>query len=448
MPKAISQAPQMTLTMQDIFSGAMPAKLAAEAEQLGPIFRYEFMTGPNQGHEIVYLIGPEANRLVFHTRREAFSHDLGWTPIIGDLFGTGLLNQDGAAWARSRKMWNPAFANAYMETYLPLMQGIIAGHIEDWAERGQVDLFREMREITFHVTATALAGIDQPAEVARMQRLFYEILPRTAGFATEAEYEAYARAALAAQTELDATLLRLIAARRLQPEAAHHDVLGLIVHAKDDQGQTLTDEEVLGHLYILLVAGHETTTTLAAWTLYLLAAQPEQRRQVEEELTTLVAGQSGPMSVEAARNLRVLDRFIREVGRLHSPVQNVPRGVVEEVEFDGYTLPVGTRVRLAIAAGHRLPQYFAQPALFDPDRFAAPREEDRKTPYSLVTFGGGPRLCIGVHFAQIEVKAIAEEALRHFIWEPISPEPPLELGFVTLAMPAGMPVRVRRKDAQ
>ncbi|MGZ3681568.1 MAG: cytochrome P450, partial [Ktedonobacterales bacterium] len=99
--------------------------------------------------------------------------------------------------------------------------------------------------------------------------------------------------------------------------------------------------------------------------------------------------------------------FIRETGRLHSPVQNVPRGVVQDVEFAGYTIPAGTDVRLALAGCHRMERYFANPDTFDPDRFAPPREEDRKTPYSLVTFGGGPRLCIGVNFANIEVKALA-----------------------------------------
>src|SRR5262249_21473083 len=211
------------------------------------------------------------------------------------------------AWARSRKMWNPAFTQAYMETYLPLIQRVIAEHTATWGERGQVDLFQEAREITFHVAATALAGIDQSAEVARLQKLFYALLPRGGMITNDAEYERYEREALAARDELDVILLQLIRDRRGLPEEATHDVLGRIVHARDDEGQALTDEEVLGHLYILLVAGHETTTTLGAWTLYLLATQPEQRLRVEGELDALLAGSSGPLSVEATRNLHVLD---------------------------------------------------------------------------------------------------------------------------------------------
>ncbi len=444
MGKPLSEAPLAQMSPAELMSGQLPSRIAAAVEQMGPIFRWPLLFGSQPGREVVFMVGPEANRLVFNTRREAFSHDLGWTPFIGDTLGYGLLNQDGAAWARSRKMWNPAFTNAYMETYLPLMQRVIASHTEGWAEKGQIDLFQESREITFHVAATALAGIDRPEEVARLQRLFYALLPRVGRFSTEEEYEAYERAAIAARDELDALLLEVIAQRRAAPEAQSHDVLGRIVHARDEEGRALTDEEVLGHLYILLVAGHETTTSLGAWTLYLLATQAEHRRRVEREIDALIADAGGPISVEAARNLHALDLFIREAGRLHSPVQNVPRGVVEEVEFAGYTLPIGSSVRLAIAAAHRLPGVFAEPDTFDPDRFAPPREEDRKTPYSLVTFGGGPRLCIGVNFANIEVKALAVDVLRRYELEPVEAEPPFEVGFVTLAMPQGMPMRVRR----
>src|SRR5262249_32247499 len=134
---------------------------------------------------------------------------------------------------------------------------------------------------------------------------------------------------------------------------------------------------------------------------------------------------------------------IREAGRLHSPVQNVPRGVLRDVEFAGYMIPVGAQVRLALASCHRMSQYFADPDTFDPDRFGSSREEDRKTPYALVTFGGGQRLCIGVNFANIEVKAIATDILRKFALTPVGSERPFEFGFITEVMPGGIPMQVK-----
>ncbi len=106
------------------------------------------------------------------------------------------------------------------------------------------------------------------------------------------------------------------------------------------------------------------------------------------------------------------------------------------------TLPAGTPVRLSLAASNMLSTTFAEPDVFDPDRFAPPREEDRRTPYALVTFGGGPRLCIGIHFATIEVKVLAAHALRSYRLEPVTDQPPRQIGFVATVIPDGIPRRV------
>ena len=114
---------------------------------------------------------------------------------------------------------------------------------------------------------------------------------------------------------------------------------------------------------------------------------------------------------------------------------------LEEVEFAGYTLPEGTPVRLALAASHRLPHIFEQPDVFDPDRFTAPRDEDRRNPYALVTFGGGPRVCIGINFAQIEVKALVAHVLRSYRVAPITGQEVIHAGYWTAYLPNGMWLR-------
>jgi sterol 14-demethylase len=117
--------------------------------------------------------------------------------------------------------------------------------------------------------------------------------------------------------------------------------------------------------------------------------------------------------------MKLMDAFLREVGRLYPPVINVPRGVISDYEFGGYRIPAGTALRLSLAGSHLLPSVFAEPQRFDPERFLPPRDEERRTPYGLVTFGGGPRICIGINFAQIEVKALAAHILRRYDLEPV-----------------------------
>jgi len=231
---------------------------------------------------------------------------------------------------------------------------------------------------------------------------------------------------------------------RIQDRREHptDDVLGMMVQARDDQGNALSDEQLIAHTNILLVAGHETTTSLAGWSLQLLGSNRVWRDRVEAELDALHRGDDATLTLEELRSLRSLDLFIREIGRLYSPVLNLPRGVVSDFEFGGFRVPAGEQIRLGIAAGHRLPGVFADPNKFEPERFEEPRDEDARTPYGLVPFGGGPRTCIGMSFAQLEVKALVAHVQRRFRLVPESATEPAHAGFWTAFAPGGMPLLV------
>ena len=444
MTKDLAEMPVVNYAGDAWSSGEFPNVLARMAVEHGPIFRRLIPDGPHTGQAFVFMVGPEANRFVLHTHRDHFSHHLGWTPIIGEDFGHGLLNMDDPEHASHRKMWNPAFTSACMEAYLPVINRAIGARTQTWMARREVDLYLEAREITFDAAAAALAGFRPGPAVDRLRELFYVIIH---GFDPAHEnWEHFITRAGNARSELAATLLELIAERRAAPLSESRDVLGMIVHARDEHGKVLSDAQVLAHLNILLIAGHETTTTLGTWVLRLLVSEPEHRRRIEYELRTLL-GDTQELTVQALRGMRLLDNFIKEAGRLYAPVLNVPRGVVKPFDFGGYRVLAGTQVRLALAAGHRLPHIFTDPMRFDPDRFAPPREEDKRHQYALVTFGGGPRICIGISFAQIEVKALVAHVLRAFQLEPAHGTTPTHAGYWTAVLPEGMPVRVSAHPA-
>ncbi len=425
-----------TIQLPPDAASRMPEYLAAMAQRHGPIFKRPMMPAlrPQLGDWLVYLVGPEANRFVLQAQRDAFSHDRGWTPILGEIFEKGLLNTDDPMHARQRRLMNPAFAAAYMARYLPIMARIVEERTRGWASRARIDLYAECRKITFDIAAETLIGLQTGAQVDRLRELFYALVSGAppATITTEEQYMHYL---YGVRTELDALLLETIARRR---QGGGDDVLGMLTAARDDDGAGFDDKEILGHLHILLVAGHETSTTLASWLFYELAAYPEYLQRVRTELD-LVLGDGAPVTPEAIRKMRQLGYAVDETSRLRSPVINLPRGVSRDVEFGGYTIPAGTRAWLAVAAGHRLPAVFAQPGLFDPDRFAPSREEDKKTPYGLVAFGGGPRICIGINFAQMEVRAIAAHVLRSYDLTPVAGAPVRQMGDgIIAALPDGM----------
>ncbi|MGI8858325.1 MAG: cytochrome P450 [Thermomicrobiales bacterium] len=381
--------------------------LAQMYAQHGPIFRSD-----QNGHDVIFLAGPEANRFVLLSDRLKFSHYVGWTKIFGveDAFGNGLLSMDGAEHDAHRKMMNPAFAITYMDRYLPIMQRIIRERIGAWAERGEVDVYDEARKITFDVAAEALAGLTPGPEVDQFRELYLAML-RLDG--NVKDWDEYNTELARLKSELYGLLAPKIAERRVHPT---DDVLGMLVQARDLYGNALSDEQLIAHTNILLVAGHETSTSMSAWLLYLLTQHPDYLRRVLDEQAALIPGDAEP-TLDTIQRMKVLENALMEAERLYPPVQYGPRGVAEDFDFHGYHVPAGAHVFYAIAASHLNPRAFAEPTAFDPDRFAPPREEQKKMPYALVGFGGGPRICIGINFAKVEIKAMVSQILRAYTLE-------------------------------
>lgn len=369
------------------------AILAGFYEQHGPIFRTEAFGSPT-----IFLVGPEANRFVMTSNRLKFSHHVGWGRFFDTefMFGNGLLTMDGDEHAQHRRMMNPAFTVNYMDRYLPIMMRIIRERVDAWLTAGEVDLYDEARKITFDVAAEALAGMAPGKEVEQFRDLYAALMYGNWGSITEI------------RTTLDSLLRKKIKERRANPT---DDILGMMVRVQDEAGHHLSDEQIIAHTNILLVAGHETSTSLSAWLLYLLVTQPDYTARVMAEQQAVIGKHDDP-TLDQIKNMKVLHYALQEAERLYPPVPNGPRGVVEDFEFEGYQVPAGVFALYSIIASHRNPRLFAEPDRFDPDRFAPPREEDKKTPYSLVGFGGGPRICLGINFAQVEIKALTSYILR------------------------------------
>src|SRR5258706_12358008 len=153
------------------------------------------------------------------------------------------------------------------------------------------------------------------------------------------------------KSDLNDLLAPKIRERRENPT---DDILGMLVQARDEQGRGLTDEQLIAHTNILLVAGHETSTSLTAWLLYLLAENPDYLQRVLDEQADTLTGDEDP-SLDAVKRMKVLDNALSEAERLYPPVANGPRGAVEAFEFNGYHVPADTFVMYSIYTTHMLP---------------------------------------------------------------------------------------------
>jgi cytochrome P450 len=377
----------------------------------GPVFRTRLF-----GMDLVALLGPAANRCLMVTHRDRFSHAMGYA-MVRKVLGDGLLFQDGAVHARNRTLMTPAFHQRAVNSYFDLMQATAAAHAARWAREGRAPMYERFRQLTFEIMARLVLGLEGDLRLAELGALNDQLAKGSAAFLRVGwRWTTYGRG-LRARDALRAYLRTAIATRRAAPG---DDALGLLLAARDEHGDALDADELLDQAVILMFAGHETTTSLLTSFVLALRDHPDVATQLVDEQRRVVG--DGPLRVEHLRDLVRLDATLKEVERLFPPISLGQRGVVAEVDVGGYRLPPGAMVIYSSYVTHRLPEVFRDPERFDPDRFLPPREEHKATPYALVGFGGGPRLCIGLAFAQLEAKIVASLLLRRYRWQ-LAPGP-------------------------
>jgi Cytochrome P450 len=266
------------------------------------------------------------------------------------------------------------------------------------------------------------------------------------------------RKAIAARNEILDHLTQVIRDRQQNPT---NDALSLLIQARDEDGESLSLEEIRAQAMLLLFAGHETTTAMLTWICLELARHPEvlerarteQFQILQQTLTPLPVGQSQntapipasptcpSLTLEQLGNMPYLEQILSETERLHPPVAGGFRGVVKPFEFQGYQIPAGWLVQYSILQTQRSPEIYTHPEQFDPDRFSPERQESRQAPFSLIGFGGGPRICLGIAFAKLEMKIVMTYLLRDYAWE-LLPEQNLEPVIVPTRRPKdGLKVR-------
>jgi len=223
-------------------------------------------------------------------------------------------------------------------------------------------------------------------------------------------------------------LERLIRDRSAQPDPGN-DALGMLLQARDDEGNQLAIEELKDQVLLLLFAGHETLTSALASFCLLMAQNPAVMAQARAEQA---AFQDQPLTLDTLKQMTYLEQVLKEVLRMIAPVGGGFRTVLKACEFEGYTIPAGWTVLYEISLTHQDSDIFKSPETFDPDRFGPHRAEDKAKPFSHVPFGGGVRECLGKEFARLEIKLFAAKLLRHYTWDLL---PGQDLSLVTIPTP-------------
>jgi cytochrome P450 len=393
------------------------------------------------GQPTVMLSGSEANRFLFTHDNSYFAAT--WPYSTRTLLGSlSLATQSGTLHQQRRRLMAQAFVPKALAGYLPRMEKITHQYLAKWEEWGEMTWYPQLRNYTFDIASILLIGTETGSETAALSQIFQTWTEGLFSIPLNLPWSRFGKAMRCRQLLLDK--IEEIVRRRQQENTPRNDALGLLLEARDEEGNGLTLEELKDQVLLLLFAGHETVTSSLASLCLLLAQHPEAIAKLREEQQQV--GYSDSLTMDLLKQMTYLEQVVKEVLRKVPPVGGGFRRVVNSCEFNEYQIPEGWMILYQINQTHHDEAVYPHPEAFDPDRFGVDRAEDKQKPFSFVPFGGGVRECLGKAFALLVMRVFATHLVRDYRWE-LLPDQDLELVTVPTPHPRdGLRVQFRRRD--
>lgn len=331
--------------------------------------------------------------------------------------GQGLLTSDGEFHKRQRRLVQPAFHSKRIAAYADVMVDYTQSMLTNWRTSDERDIAHEMMKLTMHIVSKTLFDADVSDDADSIGAAI------TVGIETAAQRITQPlhlpdwlptpknRERSRSSQIIENTIMGMIDERRASGEDKG-DLLSMLLLAVDEQdGGQMTNRQVRDEAMTLFIAGHETTANALAWTLYLLSQNPDVEARLLEELRTVLQGR--PPQMADLHQLTYTDMVIKETMRLYPPAFIITREVAEDIELHGYSIKKGSILLMSQYVMHHDARFFPQPEQFRPERFA-PGYEEKLPKYAYFPFGGGPRVCIGNQFAQMEAVLVLATIMQSF----------------------------------
>jgi len=385
----------------DMLSG-----LEEQYEKLGPVVLQ--LSGP---FKLVNLFGPDAARLVLMDRDQIFSAQQPWTQIMGRIFPNGLLLRDGAEHKHHRKIMHEAFTRPALREYVERMSPTIARGIGSFGGGdAPVLAFRAYKKLTLEIAASIFVGMDLGPTTAPMNVAFENMV---AASMSRVRLPLIGREFQRGLRGRKFMLELLSGMLEKKHGDSGPDMFSRLCRARTPEGEAFRDEEVLDHMIFLMMAAHDTTTSTLSSLTYELAVHPEWQERVREESRAL--GKAEP-SLEELGALEGLGLAMNETLRRYPPLPVIPRINTADFEFGGYQVPAGCMVVVSPIHTHHMAEWWSEPFRWDPARFAPGRAEHERHTHSFTPFGGGPHMCLGLRFAEAQVRLVMHHLLSRYRW--------------------------------
>ena len=382
------------------------------AQHYGDIFTVRI--GPSFTPQ-VFISNPQGIQQIFTTNPKQL--DSGQLPGSkpGFLGRYSLIALSGETHQRQRKLLMPSFHGERMRAYGELIRDLTLAVTSRWKIGESFSVRSSMQEISFQVILKAVFGLEDGPRYEKIKKLLIArlnpkrpLLRALLIFFPSLQLDLGPWSPWGSlkrnQQQIDELIYAEINDRRSHPDPSRTDILSLMMAARDEAGEPMKDEELRDELVTLLFAGHETTATSLAWAFYWIHHLPQVREKLLQELDTL----GDNPDPNAIFRLPYLDAVCKETLRIY-PVAMLAftRRVKSPLEIMGYQFEPGTMITPCIYLTHHREDLYPEPKQFKPERF----ESRQFTTYEYLPFGGGNRRCIGMAFAQFEMKLVLATVL-------------------------------------
>lgn len=401
-----------------------------------------FAIGGFQGNTaVVYISHPQALEQLFTTNPSKFKSG---SRILRFLLGDrSLIVLEGEEHRRQRQLLAPPFHGERMRAYGETISNVVEEVTNKWEIGKPFAIRSSMQEIALGVILRVVFGLDEGERFQQLGKLLNSLLESVGSpFLSAGLFFSFLQKELGGLSpwgrmkqqlrQVDELIYELIRERRAESDQNRQDILSMMMSARDEDGQPMSDKDLHDELMTLLIAGHETTASALSWAFYWIDCLP----QVRENLLKELAEQGDNLDPSIIGKLPYLTAVCQETLRIYPIVMNgVLRFVKSPIEIMGYQIPEGTAIIPSIYLAHHREEVYPDSKQFKPERFL----ERQFSPYEFLPFGGGNRRCIGMAFALYEMKIAIATILSRYTVSRVDKRPvtPVRRGF-TLAAPAGM----------
>ena len=415
------------------------AFLRALARDYGDLVAFRIGT-----HRFFLINHPDYIREILITRQTNFTKSLA-LQRTKPLLGEGLLTSEGQHHLRERRLVQPAFHRERLQSYAAIMTEYALEWRATFLARRDFDMLQKMTGLSLAIVSKALFRADLERNAQSVSKAMTDVVELFR--IVMLPFGDFLNRLLPSRRRLDRaiavvkqTVDNIIREHRaLAPEkrADSCDLLSALLAARDQDGSSLTDEQLRDEILTLFVAGHETTAIALTWSWYLLAQHPECEARLHDEIDSVLAGRTP--TFEDLPRLAYTEGVAAEALRLYPPVWVIGRIAKEKFELAGLRLPKGAVCVISPYLMHRDPRFYENPDRFDPGRWR-PELRDAHPKFSFIPFGGGARVCIGERFAWSAMILVIATLAQKWRFRMADGEPVVAAPRVTLR-PSG-PVRM------